>query len=152
MNLSPRRTPAFFFAAVLALCLTCTAFILPGAKAQARNPQNATPYTMDSNITPLTLRHWQDSTEASRYSFLIGFASMLELEKSWQGRHNSGALLPFKQSLVGAWSTGLSGLSLHQIYRNITEYAASNPQELDRPLVDYMWYTFAQPGLDSALR
>ena len=95
----------------------------------------------EASQVAVSLKTWKDSTEQERYGFLVGFMSMLELEKKWQGDKP----LSLKQSLVPSWSKGLSDISLKQIHDTINEYIAANPGDMDRQVVEVMWFKFAQP-------
>ena len=105
----------------------------------------------DANVTGLEatsmpivrMKHWKESTPQERYSFLVGFTTMLELEKEWQGQ----TALPLRQSLTGSWVKGLSGVKLEQIASSIDKHIMTNPDDMDRSVVEYMWFTFVQPKL-----
>lgn len=99
-----------------------------------------------AEVPVVTLKHWRDSTPGERYSFLIGFVTMLELEKEWQGRVG-GRILPFEQSLVESWTIGFAHRPLAEIYNGLNEYLSEHPGELDRPAAEVMWFIFVQPRL-----
>ncbi len=134
---------AFKMLLALALVLALAA----GAFAQSASPQGKKAEV--SEVQPVTLESWRDSTDQTRYAFLIGFVTMMELEKNYQGR-NGPAPLPLKQSLIGAWSVGLSDLTLKEIFDQTNDYIEKNPGQLKRLVVDYWWYTYAQPKIDAA--
>lgn len=104
-------------------------------------PDGAKATAQEASQVAVSLKTWKDSTEQERYGFLVGFMSMLELEKKWQGEKP----LPLKQSLVPSWSRGLSDVTLKQIHDTINEYIAANPGDMDRQVVEVMWFKFAQP-------
>jgi hypothetical protein len=99
----------------------------------------------------VTLAHWRDSTANERYAFLIGFITMLELEKEWQGRAGQG-LLPMEQSLVTPWLDGFAGRPLAEIYSGLGRHLSAHPGDLDRPVAEVMWFVFVQPRLDKKNR
>ncbi len=94
-----------------------------------------------NNIPLVSLNTWKDSTEQERYGFLVGFVTMMELERQWQGQNP----LPLKLSLVQSWSKGFEGVTLKQIHDTLDEYIAANPKDLDRQVVEVLWFKFAQP-------
>ncbi len=102
------------------------------------------PAAAEGFVPLITMADWQKSSEAERYAFLAGFGSMLEAEKHWQNERH-GQLLPFEDSLIGSWSRGFKKLRLKDVYKRLNEYLAENPQDLQRPLVEVMWFEFAQP-------
>ena len=97
----------------------------------------------------VTLSHWKDSTAGERYAFLIGFVTMLELEKEWQG-HGGRELLPFGESLIKSWVAGFADRPLTEIYNGINAFISAHPGDLERPVAEVMWFTFIQPRLDEA--
>lgn len=113
---------------------------LPGAT----NPSGSSEFA----VPLVTLKHWKDSNPGERYSFLIGFLTMLELEKEWQSK-DGRPVLPFDQSLIGAWARGLENRPLTEIYNDLNRYAANNPGDLGRPAAEVMWFLFAQPRLSA---
>lgn len=103
--------------------------------------------TETAEVPLVTLQHWRDSTAGERYSFLIGFVTMLELEKEWQGRVG-GRIMPFEQSLVESWTIGFANRPLSEIYNGLNQYLAAHPDELDRPVAEVMWFIYVKPRLD----
>lgn len=95
----------------------------------------------------VTLGHWKNSTEDSRYSFLIGFTSAIEMEKQWQGRNP----LRLEHSLNYTWARGFDGVSLRNIHDNINAYIMANPDNLDLPVIEYLWYAYAQPQVNEKI-
>ncbi len=89
----------------------------------------------------VTLQHWKEGSVEARYGFLIGFTSAIEMEKQWQGKKP----LKLEESLINTWVRGFDGVTLKAIYDNIEAYAAANPDNLQLSLVEYLWYTYAQP-------
>jgi hypothetical protein len=126
---------------LLALLAGCSTEVeeQPSAEIIPAGPQEIT-------IPLVALKHWKDSTPGERYSFLIGFVTMLELEKECQGR-DGRELLPFEQSLIGAWVRGFENRPLAEIYNGLNRYIAGNPSDLDRPVAEVMWFLFAQPRM-----
>lgn len=92
----------------------------------------------------VTLRHWKDSSTDARYGFLIGFTSAIEMEKQWQGKRP----LRLEESLNHTWAKGFDNVSLRNIYDNISAYIMANPDHLGMPLVEYLWYAYAQPQVN----
>lgn len=129
------------FAAALALAS-------PWAAAQqsvTREAARAAVSQADALDFPVvTLKHWTAGTDAFRYGFLIGFTSAIEMEKEWQGNKP----LPLEESLTQTWARGFDHVTLKEIGNNINGYIAANPNNLDMPLVEYLWYAYAQPQVN----
>ena len=96
----------------------------------------------------LRLEHWQRSTTEEKMAFLLGFASMLELEKEWQYTPS----LPLSQSTVGSWVRGLDGVTLGDMCRALDTYAARNPDKLDRSVLETLGIIYVKPKLTPAER
>ncbi len=137
-----------------ALLLAALLTVAAGVAACTSDQPESPPATADAPRPPeeagaplVTLRHWKESTPSERYSFLIGFVTMLELEKEWQGK-DGRALLPFDQSLTGSWVRGFENRPLNELYNGLNQYLAAHPGDLKRPVAEVMWFLFVQPRLD----
>ncbi len=96
-----------------------------------------------SKMPQVTLQVWKESSEKERMSFLYGFFAMLDLEMIWQ----QSKPVPLSKSLITAWSKGLSDNTVQEVYKGLTDYAANNPQESQKNVVEVMWFLFVQPVL-----
>lgn len=126
------------FAAALALASPWAASQESATQAQA---QTAIRQADALDFPVVTMRHWQAGSDEFRYGFLIGFTSAIEMEKEWQGSQP----LPLEESLTQTWARGFDHVTLKYIGDNINGYIAANPANLDLPLVEYLWYAYAQP-------
>ncbi|MGL4209103.1 MAG: hypothetical protein ACRCTY_06910, partial [Candidatus Adiutrix sp.] len=126
---------------VLAFLTITAGFFLHVEPSQAQIDRKAVPGYGATTTTVITIAHWKDSTPNERYAFLVGFATMLELEQEWQKNKN----ITFEQSLVQNWVRGFDGLTLKDLYQGLNEFAAqASPIDLDRPVVEVMWFKFVQ--------
>ncbi len=126
------------FALPLALALILCAAPLTGAAK--------TPAVADSSAIScpaVTLQHWKDSSNEERYSFLLGFVTMLELEKEWQGAKP----LPIGKSLNNSWVAGLSGVTLRDMAKAVDDFISANPDKLDTQVVAALGHIFIRPKL-----
>jgi len=137
----------------LALLLTCV-FLTPASIASAEDfaYRREVP-SMDSKaVVPLvTLRHWKESKPNERYAFLVGFVTMLEIEKEWQLKSGK-KLIPMKQSLAGSWVRGFENRPLKEIYDGVNNHISSHPGDLDRPVAEVLWFNFVQPRMTDSGR
>ena len=99
-----------------------------------------------AGVPLVTMDHWKNSTPGERYAFLIGFVTMLELEKEWQGRDGQG-ILSFEESLVPSWVEGFAHRPLAEIYDGLNRHVTDYPDELERPAAEVMWFDFIEPRL-----
>lgn len=127
----------------LLACLLCLSLFFPtfARSADIEANKNASVTSNGSAFPVVTLKSWSESSQDSRYSFLFGFITALEMEKQWQGDKP----LPLEKSLNHSWVEGLKGATLTEIYSNVNAYIEKNPSDLERPLVEYLWYAYAQP-------
>ena len=96
----------------------------------------------DVTVSPMvTLQRWQNANEDERYSFLVGFMSMLDIEHSWQGDNPR----PYRESLIGCWYQGLKGMTYKDVYAAVENYIAAHPGDLELPLPQVIWFELVQP-------
>ena len=135
----PTKSRRIFFVLALAASL---GFAFP-ALAQSGVP--AAESVKADQLPALRLTHWKASTVDEQNAFLFGFATMLDLEKEWQGKKPLG----IKQSLTGSWVKGLSGVTVKQMREAVDGYIAANPQDGERQVVEVLWFHFVQPKLSA---
>lgn len=95
----------------------------------------------DYQIPVVTGEHWTQSSPQERKAFLVGAATIIELDQEVQGA------TPAKNSTIDAWAHGLSGYTFDQMVAAIDKWYADHPDKLRRPVVEIMWYDLAQPNL-----
>lgn len=134
--------------AVSCLCGIPLAFTLiffsPQGWAKKQDSQILVQQNSALDFPVVTLQHWKEASNDARYAFLIGFVSAIEMEKQWQGK----TPLPLEVSLNNTWSKGFGNVSLKNINDNINLYIIENPDNLNVPLVEYLWYAYAQPQVN----
>lgn len=101
-----------------------------------------------SDAPAVTLSHWVSSTDSERYAFLLGFVSMVDLERTWQANKP----VSLSRSLVRGWSTGFEGMTLGDIDLALQNHARNNPQDLDKPVIQMIWQDVVQPRLSEEMR
>ncbi len=95
----------------------------------------------------ISLKDWKDDSKETKGAFLAGFIYAIELERHWQGSSPP----PFKQSLVPVWSKGFADTSIPEIIARLDKYAADNPGDKDRSVVEVLWFLYAQPHIKEHL-
>ena len=93
----------------------------------------------DYEVPVVTGEHWTKSTAQERKAFLIGAATIMELEQEVQGA------APPPKTTIGVWCKGLSAYSFDEMAAAIDAWYAANPDKLARPVVEVMWYELAKP-------
>lgn len=99
-----------------------------------------------SGLPPLTLQHWQESAKNEKLAFLFGVASMIELEKEWQGDNP----LPLSKSLNHTWVRGLAGVSLTDMLASLDNYAKENPSLAQMHVMEALGRIYVRPKLTEA--
>lgn len=103
----------------------------------------AVPALGQAREVPLvTGEHWVKSTAQERKAFLVGAATIMELEQEVQGTPPP----PPNKSLVDVWCRGLSHFTFDQMAKAIDDWYAAHPDRLSRPVVEVMWYELAKPN------
>jgi len=94
----------------------------------------------------VTLDHWRNSSRDEKLAFLFGFASLLEMEKEWQGNRP----LPIKQSIIGSWIRGLDGVTLGQMSDAIDAYATRHPDQMELSVLEVLGGLYVRPNMTQA--
>ena len=100
------------------------------------------------NCPSVLLKHWRASTQNEKMAFLLGLATMLEMEKEWQG----SAPLGINQSINNSWIRGLSGVSFGQMANSVDSYAAQHPDQMEMSVVEALGRIYVQPVLSDQER
>ena len=95
----------------------------------------------DYQMPVVTGEHWTKSTPQERKAFLVGAATIIELDQEVQGA------TPAKNSAIDAWARGLAPYTFDQMVAAVDKWYAEHPDKLRRPVVEVMWYDLAQPNI-----
>lgn len=92
--------------------------------------------TADAYELPIvTGADWVASTDRERGAFLLGMATVIELEKQVQGIDP-----PFADhTLIDTWVKGLSPYTIKELRSKLDQFFADHPDQLDRPVVEVLW-------------
>lgn len=93
----------------------------------------------DYDVPVVTGEHWTKSTVQERKAFLIGAATIIELEQEVQGA------TPPPTTTIDVWCKGLSAYNFDEMLAAIDRWYAANPDKVARPVVEVMWYELAKP-------
>ena len=115
-------------AAMLAVCVTL-AVVSGGARAD--------------EVPLITGEHWTKSTEQLKRVYLIGIANVVQVETAYHG-----ATPPSDgQSVVPRFAKGLKGHTLDSVREALDRWYAANPDRLQRPVIETIWFELVVPGL-----
>lgn len=131
-------TIAAFLGALLVPC----AYSTPGHAASPSTTQEVLCLPM------LTLQDWQASQKNEKLAFLFGIASMIELEKEWQGAKP----LPISKSLNQSWVRGLDGVSLNAMRGAVDKFAEDHPTLSQMSVLEALGRIYVRPKLSETER
>lgn len=94
----------------------------------------------------ITGEHWVKSTLQERKAFLIGAATIMELEQEVQGTPPP----PADKSLIDVWCRGLSHFTFDEMAKAIDDWYGAHPDRMSRPVVEVLWYELAKPNADKS--
>ena len=91
----------------------------------------------------VTGEHWTKSTEQLKKVYLIGIANVIQVETAY-----FGATPPSDaQSFVPRFAKGLKGQTLDSVREALDRWYAANPNRLQRPIIETIWFEVVVPGL-----
>ena len=93
----------------------------------------------------VTGEHWVKSSEPVKKAYLVGMANILQVEAA----HQAGNAPTDAQSIVARAVRGLRGHTLDGVRERLDRWYAANPDRLQRPVVETLWFEMVMPGLQS---
>ena len=87
--------------------------------------------------------HWTQSNEPSKKAYLVGIANAFALEAAYEGANPPAD----GQSIVPRLSKGMKGHTLDTVRDGIDKFYAANPDKLQRPVIETIWFEMVVPGL-----
>jgi len=118
-------------AAAVAACMTLAVLAGPARAA---------------DIPLVTGEQWTASTEQVKKGYLVGIANLVQVELAFGGATPAADA----QSVVPRMAKGLRGQTLDSVREGLTRWYAANPQRLQRPVVETIWFEMVVPGLQKA--
>ena len=115
-------------AAMFVACMTLTA-VTGGARAD--------------EVPLITGEHWIKSTEQLKKVYLIGVANVIQVETAYHAESPPSDA----QSIVPRVAKGLKGQTLDSVREGLDRWYAANPDRLQRPVLETMWFEMVVPGL-----
>jgi len=90
----------------------------------------------------VTGEHWTKPSEEVKKAYLVGIANMGHIELAYQGAAVSDA-----QSVLPRMVKGLKGQTLDSVREALNKWYAANPDRLQRPVIETIWFEMVVPGL-----
>ena len=94
-------------------------------------------------IPLVTGEHWIKSSDEQKKAYLIGMANLAHDELAYGGTTPASDA----QSIIPRMAKGLKGQTLDSVREGLTKWYAANPQRLQRPVVETVWFEMVVPGL-----
>ena len=86
---------------------------------------------------------WAQSTDQVKKAYLIGIANAFQVEAAYEGANPP----PDGQSIVPRLGKGLKGQTLDSVRDGLDKWYAANPDKLQRPVIETIWFEMVVPGL-----
>jgi hypothetical protein len=96
-----------------------------------------------ADIPVITGEHWTTSSEEMKKVYLVGIANFLQIETAYQAENPPTDA----QSIVPRLVKGLQGQTLDSVREGLNRWYAGNPDQLQRPVIETVWFEMAAPGL-----
>lgn len=125
------RMKVYLDAAMLTMCIAA-AVVCASARAD--------------DVPIITGEHWVKSTEQLKKAYLLGMANVLQIEIAYEGTNPP----PDSQSVVPRFAKGLKGHTLDSVRDALDKWYANHPDQLQRPVVETIWFEMVMPGLKKA--
>lgn len=96
-----------------------------------------------ADIPVITGEHWTASSPEVQKAYLIGIANLVQIETAYYAKN------PPKdaQNFVPRLAKGLRGETLDSVREGLNRWYAGNPDQLQRPVIETIWFEMAIPGL-----
>ena len=94
-------------------------------------------------IPVVTGEIWVKSSEEVKKAYLVGIANLLQVENAYFGANPPTDA----QSFVPRMIRGLRGATLDGVRTGLNDWYANNPDKLQRPVLETIWFVVVVPGL-----
>ena len=91
----------------------------------------------------VTGEHWTKSSEEMKKAYLVGIANIVQIEMAYEGANQA----PDSQSVLPRMVKGLKGHTLDTVREALNKWYAVHPDQLNRPVIETIWFEMVAPGL-----
>lgn len=91
-----------------------------------------------------TGEHWTTATEREKRAFLLGFGTLLKIEREMQGETPP----PDDQTFIPRLAEGLQDHTISSAMEAIDAWYADNETQLDRPVIEVIWFELTLPNIN----
>lgn len=96
-----------------------------------------------AEIPVVTGEQWTASSAEVQKAYLIGIANLIQVETAYYADNPPTDA----QSFVPRLAKGLRGQTLDSVREGLNRWYAGNPDQLQRPIIETIWFEMAVPGL-----
>ena len=86
---------------------------------------------------------WTQSSEPVKKAYLVGIANAIQVEAAYEGANPPSDA----QSIVPRLAKGMKGQTLDSVRDGLDKWYAANPDKLQRPVIETIWFEMVVPGL-----
>lgn len=94
-------------------------------------------------VPMITGEQWMQSSEQLKKVYLIGIANAYQVEAAFHGSKTPSD----EQSLIPRFGRGLKGHTLDSVREGLNQWYAANPDRVQRPVLETIWFEMVVPGL-----
>jgi hypothetical protein len=94
-------------------------------------------------IPLITGEHWTKSSEEMKKAYLVGIANAVQVEAAYHAANPPSDA----QSYVPRLVKGLKGQTLDSVREGLNRWYSANPDKLQRPVIETIWFEMVIPGL-----
>ena len=86
---------------------------------------------------------WMQSTDQVKKAYLVGIANVIQVDTAYHAANPPSDA----QSIVPRVAKGLKGHTLDSVREGLDRWYAANPDRLQRPVIETIWFEMVVPGL-----
>ena len=94
----------------------------------------------------VTGKQWTESTEQVKKAYLVGIANLVQVERAYY----AGNAPTDAQSFLPRLARGMQDQTLDSVREGLDRWYASHKDQLQRPVIETLWFEMALPGLQKA--
>jgi len=97
-------------------------------------------------IPLVTGEHWMKSSDEMKKAYLLGVANIVHVQLAYEGATPASDA----QSILPRMVKGLKGQTLDSVRDGLTKWYAEHPNQMQRPVIETLWFEMVVPGLKKA--
>lgn len=135
----------------LAIIILALTMLFPGIPAYADGDSAQVAADVKDPVGKFTGKYWIKTPQEAKEAYLFGIESAVQIENSIKDKLSDSKsrkdrayiLSPF----VKGWMKAFVSTGRTQIIKEVDDWYNSHPDQLNRPVLDVIWYELVQPRL-----